>query len=461
MEESAQRMDPAEQDISPLRKRLRQGVQSELRVVPIACAVIELVIYLLEGESMLTTPWLALWVVWMASGWVTLGLLGLRVAYVATGLVHSAAFAMFHFRTWQNPELFMLYNLLAMFVPSGIAAVVPLHPLYFLWVGFVSAGSAALFYWGLSPEPLAEPWMLGLLVGSVIPAILSSRAQRSLARSLGRTRQRLIASERLGVLGQHAAGLAHGLKSPLSAVTHEVYALRDLHQELRESLHHPEVSPEDLEEICCDLKEHLDRLQSRAERSLGLIQSLHERTSDLHQEFTMDFDPRLWAEQALQMVERQAQNLGVRLTMDWSAQAQLHGDPVHLEQVLLNLLQNALDAMEEHPRPEGHIHLHGALHGDQLRILVQDNGPGIPHGLGERIFEPMFTTRQLQNKAGLGLSLCRDVITTSFRGELSLVPSQPGACFELRLPLPLVDQEVGALVQTSASAVAAQARLAG
>jgi signal transduction histidine kinase len=113
---------------------------------------------------------------------------------------------------------------------------------------------------------------------------------------------------------------------------------------------------------------------------------------------------------------------------------------VEIEQVLLNLLRNAAQAMMENPEGKSpRIVLRLWQEGRYGVLEVEDNGPGIPEALKRRVFEPFFTTKEPGVGTGLGLSVSYMIITTSHGGRIG-VESTPGAgtCFTIRLPIPEV-----------------------
>ena len=107
----------------------------------------------------------------------------------------------------------------------------------------------------------------------------------------------------------------------------------------------------------------------------------------------------------------------------------INADPAQIQQLLLNLSLNALDAMHSGGRLEisAKIDIH-----QFVEISVQDTGPGVPAELQFRIFEPFFTTKE--TGVGMGLMICRR-IAEDHGGQLLLRPSNKGACFVVRLPI--------------------------
>jgi PAS domain S-box-containing protein len=110
--------------------------------------------------------------------------------------------------------------------------------------------------------------------------------------------------------------------------------------------------------------------------------------------------------------------------------------PAQIQQVLVNMIVNAVEAIEEQAIATGVIHIETKSAADAVRIEISDNGPGIPKGLWEKIFDPFFTTKQVGKGTGQGLALAKDFIVNQHGGKL-LLDSRPGfsTTFVIELPL--------------------------
>jgi len=131
------------------------------------------------------------------------------------------------------------------------------------------------------------------------------------------------------------------------------------------------------------------------------------------------------------------------------------GDPNQLQQVLLNILNNAYDAVLETSRP-GRIEIATEQREGFSQIIVRDNGPGIMHP--ERIFDPFFTTKKVGKGTGLGLSICYGIVR-DHRGEVLCHNNEsgPGATFVIRLPAALDKAVAGMTLAKIMTASAGQA----
>jgi len=224
---------------------------------------------------------------------------------------------------------------------------------------------------------------------------------------LDRTKQQ----ERLAAIGTLAAGLAHEIRNPLNGaqlhITYLDLALRDAnaHPELLDTVH---VVRDEIKRLGALVVEFLDFARPRPLLVRPLeIQMLFERVA--------------------QMIAAQAQTRGVTLTLDVPPTAlELLADRAKLEQVLLNLVQNAVDALDG----GGEVSLRARRQPRTVTIEVEDNGPGIPSGTP--IFDAFYSTKS--HGTGLGLSITHRIITD--HGGSIDVESAPGrTVFRVILPI--------------------------
>lgn len=131
-----------------------------------------------------------------------------------------------------------------------------------------------------------------------------------------------------------------------------------------------------------------------------------------------------------EILERENWSERVKLRIEGQTSA-IPGYPKELEQLVKQLTQNALDATDS--ALDGHVAIKIRNLQDGVSLLWEDNGPGISEEVGRRIFEPFFTTKDVGEGLGLGLTLAREV-ATRHQGDLTLVDTEGGATFELRLP---------------------------
>lgn len=218
--------------------------------------------------------------------------------------------------------------------------------------------------------------------------------------------------ERFSGLGSLAAGLHHEIKNPLSALS--------LHVQLFEEQFEREPLP-------AETRETLDVLRTEVNRIIQVLESFRSYAS-LDRLNVGQVDLVSLVEHQLKLIQPQATAAGIEIINQVPTKLPpLTADCSRLEQVILNLLINAIEAM-----PGGGRITIAAKHSDERIIIsVADTGSGIPDDLRERIFDPYFTTKG--NGTGMGLALCEKVIG-QHGGELKLVEWEQGAKFEITLP---------------------------
>ena len=223
-------------------------------------------------------------------------------------------------------------------------------------------------------------------------------------------------ASRLAALGELAGQIVHEVNNPLGVLSTRLRLLR-------RKARRPDL----------DWEAELDRLIEAADRIEGLSRSLLGFVRrEAGPAAPVDWERLL--RRVLRLVEGRARNQGVRLVLDCRPPARpFLGQEAPLEQVVLNLLLNALEAAPGGSSVE--VFLGPGEGGRSLVLEVCDRGPGVPEELRERIFEPFFTTRPPGQGTGLGLSISRRIVHES-GGHLQFRPREGGgACFRAEWPL--------------------------
>jgi C4-dicarboxylate-specific signal transduction histidine kinase/ABC-type uncharacterized transport system substrate-binding protein len=224
---------------------------------------------------------------------------------------------------------------------------------------------------------------------------------------------------RVSLLGQLSASIAHQLNQPLASILSNAEAAQAMLK--REPVDLPE-----LREICSDIVAE-DHRAADVIRHLGV---LFKRGEPL-------FAPLDVNELVRDTLELTRTNLLTRQVAAFLRLAPdlplVDGDRVQLQQLLLNLIVNAADAMEATPMAERQLTISTALSGPQIQLCVADRGPGIPGSDLNHVFEPFWTTKGAG--MGIGLAICRSIVA-AHRGSLSSANAQEGgAIFCTLLPV--------------------------
>lgn len=227
---------------------------------------------------------------------------------------------------------------------------------------------------------------------------------------------------RLNALGELAAGMAHELNQPLTAVLANTQAARRLLDD----------DPPELGAARAAMKQAAEQAR-RAADVVGRLRRVIERPGH-----AAEARPVILQEvvrNGLHLLDPEFDKRAIAPAFDGAAQApvSVRAEPVALEQIVHNLLMNALQALEELPAGERQLRLTVVRNGAYGVLTVSDNGRGIAPEILPRIFEPFFSTRE--GGLGLGLSLC-ETLAEGMGGTLAAEASAPrGARFTLRLPL--------------------------
>lgn len=234
---------------------------------------------------------------------------------------------------------------------------------------------------------------------------LTSTLQR-----LRETEQQLFQSEKLASLGRMSAGIIHEINNPLNFTNQALFVLK------KKGKYLPDAEREHFDRIVTDIKEGIGRvssivtdLRSFSHPDMGApatVVIVHDAVNN-----------------AVRLMSNVLKDHDVDLEAETPIDLQVLGDRNQLIQVLINLIQNAVDAMKGRPDPQ--IAITAAEQDGRVTIHVSDNGVGIPSENVRRIFDPFFTTKDIGEGMGMGLSVCYRMMQ-QMRGGID-VSSEPGA----------------------------------
>ena len=274
---------------------------------------------------------------------------------------------------------------------------------------------------------------------------------RELAKSLEdlRTAQdRLIQTEKLALLGQLTAGIAHEIKNPLNFVNNFSAVSVELIDELREELggiHLDDKRRTEINGIADTLRSNLDKVVQHGKRADSIVKNmlLHSRQgSGEHR--SVDINTLVDESLNLAYHGARAEKQGFNITLERSfdpAAGDVDLFPQEITRVLLNLISNGFYAATKRKAETNGGNYEPTLAaatknlGDSVEIRIRDNGTGIPPEVKEKLFNPFFTTKPAGEGTGLGLSISHDIIVKQHGGSIE-VDTQPGEFTEFRIVLP-------------------------
>ncbi|AZF65793.1 MULTISPECIES: PAS domain-containing sensor histidine kinase [Pseudomonas] len=260
----------------------------------------------------------------------------------------------------------------------------------------------------------------------------------------------MVQSEKMLSVGGLAAGMAHEINNPLGAILHNVQNIRRrLSPDLPKNLEHAEQAGIELEVVNRYLQgrevpQLLDGIQQAGARAAKIVTHMLSFSRRSNRQMAPCDLPALID----QAVEIAGNDFDLTIGFDFKGQAIIRqfdpqlgpvpGTANELEQVLLNLLKNAAQAihLREDDREPGRIILRTRLNPPWAEIQVEDNGIGMSENVRKRTFEPFFTTKEIGQGTGLGLSVSYFIITNNHKGQMEVHSTLgQGTCFTLRLPL--------------------------
>lgn len=281
-------------------------------------------------------------------------------------------------------------------------------------------------------------------------------------KELTETQDQLIHSEKMSSLGQMIAGIAHEINNPVSFIYGNLPYVEDYTQKIIEIIQlyekqdlalDPEIEDQrqvvDLPFLQEDLGKILQSMRLGTERIQEIVVSLRNfsrldeadlKLADIH----AGIDSTLMILQ--HRLKANSKRPAIQLQKNYGDLPLITCHPGQLNQVFMNLLVNAIDALEDYTGKRSYeelkahpniIQIHTSVSSNQqVTIAIQDNGPGILKILKSKLFNPFFTTKPIGKGTGLGLSICYDIITEKHGGKISCKSERgKGTTFLIELPI--------------------------
>ncbi|MCF4965956.1 sensor histidine kinase [Nostoc sp. CMAA1605] len=277
-------------------------------------------------------------------------------------------------------------------------------------------------------------------------------------RDLKKNYSRLLQNEKMASLGQLVAGIAHEINNPVNFIAGNLVHALEYIDDLRDLINlYRQYYPQPVEEIANaiaqnefefmmnDLPQLLTSMKTGCGRIDQIVRSLRnfsrldesdKKTVDLHE----GIDSVLLILQS--RLKPHHHHPGIRIIKEYGNLPPVDCYPGLLNQVFMNLIANAIDALEESmsnspeslTQPQIQIRTE-SMNNQQIMIRIADNGPGIPEDVKTRLFDPFFTTKPVGKGTGLGLSICHQIIVEKHQGQIYCVSTVGrGAEFIIHIP---------------------------
>jgi len=265
--------------------------------------------------------------------------------------------------------------------------------------------------------------VLLIAIGAVLVTRSMMNEMLDMERKKAASEEMAIQESKMAALGKMAAGIAHEINNPLAVIGEKAGWIKDLlkMEDVSKSENFQEVA-----EAANKIEYHINRAKMIIHRLLGFARRMEPATEILNINTVLD--------ESLAFLENEARYRNIGIQADYALDLPLTAsDPAQMQQVFLNILNNAIDAIGK----EGEIHLktrHLAKN-NEIAIEINDTGPGIPKEMLNKIFDPFFTTKEVGKGTGLGLSISYSIVEKL--GGRMMVASEEGkgTTFTIYLPV--------------------------
>lgn len=245
--------------------------------------------------------------------------------------------------------------------------------------------------------------------------LLRSRFEelQSATKRLAESQALLIQSAKMASLGEMSAGIAHEINNPLAIISGSVGLLSKFAD-----------NPE-------KLTSKIETIRKSCERIARIVKGLKKFSrSDNGTNFQIHEISQI-VKEAMILTEAKSKRHSTSISLQCETKAHVWCEEVEIEQVLVNLINNAIDAVENNHEKWVSVSLFDDP--DEVVIRVTDSGLGIPENIRDKLFDPFFTTKAVGSGTGLGLSIAKGILD-EHKASIKVVADSPHTCFEIRFP---------------------------